>query len=71
MVPPDLGFFLVLIFFFLFSNIPFSKRKGPEGGIVYFELGPLQPHIVLKDLIKVAHPELLPGYEPYFLQPLD
>ncbi len=49
----------------------FSKRKGVGGGIVYFELGPLQPHIVLKDLIKVTHPDLLPGYEPFFLQPLD
>lgn len=49
----------------------FSKRKGGGGGIVYFELGPLQPHVVLKDLIKVTHPDLLPGYEPFFLQPLD
>lgn len=49
----------------------FSKRKGAGGGIVYFELGPLEPHVVIKDLIKVTHPDLLPGYEPYFLQPLD
>ena len=49
----------------------FSKRKGDGGGIIYFELGPLQPHVVLKDLIKVTHPDLLPGYEPFFLQPLD
>jgi iron complex transport system substrate-binding protein len=49
----------------------FSKRKGDGGGIVYFEMGPLQPHVVLKDLIKVTHPDLLPDYEPFFLQPLD
>lgn len=49
----------------------FSKRKGEGGGIIYFELGPLQPHIVLKDLIKVTHPDLLPEYESFFLQPLD
>ena len=49
----------------------FSKRKGEVGGIIYFELGPLQPHVVLKDLIKVTHPDLLPEYEPFFLQPLD
>jgi iron complex transport system substrate-binding protein len=49
----------------------FSKRKGDGGGIIYFELGPLQPHVVLKDLIKVTHPDLLPEYEPFFLQPLD
>jgi iron complex transport system substrate-binding protein len=49
----------------------FSKRRSNSGGVEYFELGPLQPHIVLKDLIKVAHPEILPNYEAYFLQKLD
>ncbi len=49
----------------------FSKRRSDNGGVEYFEFGPMQPHIVLKDLIKVAHPELLPNYEPYFLQKLD
>jgi len=49
----------------------FSKRRSENGGVEYFEFAPMQPHIVLKDLIKVIHPELLPGYEPYFLQKLD
>ncbi len=49
----------------------FSKRRSENGGVEYFEFAPMQPHIVLKDLIKVLHPELLPGYEPYFLQKLD
>jgi len=49
----------------------FSNRRSENGGVEYFEFGPIQPHIVLKDLIKVAHPELLPGYEPYFLQRLE
>jgi len=49
----------------------FSKRRSTNGGVEYFELGPLQPHIVLKDLIKVTHPELIPDYEPYFLQKLN
>jgi len=49
----------------------FSKRKGDGGGIIYFELDALQPHVVLKDLIKVTHPNLLPEYQPFFLQPLD
>ncbi|MGB5323651.1 ABC transporter substrate-binding protein [Lutimonas sp.] len=49
----------------------FSKRRSENGGVEYFEFGPLQPDVVLKDLIKVVHPELLPGYEPYFLQKLD
>lgn len=49
----------------------FSKKRSESGGVSYFEFAPIQPHIVLKDLIKVAHPELLPGYEPYFLQRLE
>lgn len=49
----------------------FSKRRSENGGVEYFEFGPLQPDVVLKDLIKVVHPELLPDYEPYFLQKLD
>jgi len=49
----------------------FSKRRSDNGGVEYFEFGPLKPHIVLKDLIKAVHPELLPDYEPYFLQKLD
>ena len=53
------------------SVYTFSKRKGPAGGIVYFELAPIRPQVVLKDLVKVAHPELLPDYEPFFLHPLD
>jgi iron complex transport system substrate-binding protein len=49
----------------------FSKKRGENGGVIYFELAPVQPHIVLQDLIKIAHPELLPGYIPYFLEKLD
>lgn len=49
----------------------FSKRRSENGGVEYFEFGPLQPDVILKDLIKVVHPELLPDYEPYFLQKLD
>jgi len=49
----------------------FSKRRSESGGVEYFEFAPIQPHIVLKDLIKVMHPELLPDYQPYFLQRLD
>lgn len=49
----------------------FSKRRNENGGVLYFELAPLQPDVVLMDLIKVAHPKLLPDYEPFFLQELD
>jgi iron complex transport system substrate-binding protein len=49
----------------------FNNRTGPNGGVLYYELAPVQPHIVLKDIIKVTHPELLPNYTPYFLEPLQ
>ena len=32
----------------------------------YFETGPLEPHIILADLIKAFHPEVLPDYEPKY-----
>ena len=49
----------------------FSKRNNGKGGVLYFELAPVRPDIVLKDLVKTAHPQLLPDYEPFFLSPLD
>ncbi len=49
----------------------FTKRKGKTGGVLYYELAPIQPHIVLKDIIKVAHPELLDGYIPFYLDVID
>ena len=49
----------------------YSLKKGKNGGIIYYEMAPIQPHIVLLDLIKVAHSELLPGYTPYFLEKLE
>ncbi|MCK5678603.1 MAG: ABC transporter substrate-binding protein [Flavobacteriaceae bacterium] len=49
----------------------FSKKTGENGGVIYFELAPVQPHIVLQDLIKILHPELLPDYQPYFIEKLE
>jgi len=48
----------------------FAHQKGENGGLLYYELAPTQPHIILKDIIKAVHPELLPEYEPYFLEKL-
>lgn len=49
----------------------FSKKRGETGGVLYFELAPVQPHIVLQDLIKVTHPELLLDYHPFFLEKIE
>jgi iron complex transport system substrate-binding protein len=48
----------------------FSGKKGTTGGILYYELAPNRPDLVLKDIVKLLHPELLPGYTPYFFAPL-
>lgn len=49
----------------------YNARIGPTGGSEYLELGYSRPDIILNDLIKIAHPELLPGYEIYFYKKLD
>jgi iron complex transport system substrate-binding protein len=48
----------------------FTNTIGPTGGVIYFELGTARPDLVLKDIIKVCHPELLKDYEPFFFKPL-
>jgi iron complex transport system substrate-binding protein len=48
----------------------FCKKKGKTGGILYYELAPNRPDLVLKDLVKIVHPELLPSYQPFFFEQL-
>ena len=48
----------------------FSSKKGKTGGIIYYELASNRPDLVLKDLIKILHPELLSEYELYFFEKL-
>ena len=48
----------------------FTRKKGKTGGVLYYELAPNRPDIVLKDLVKILHPELLPSYEPFFFEKL-
>lgn len=48
----------------------FSSKKGKTGGIIYYELASSRPDLVLKDLIKILHPKLLPEYELYFFEKL-
>jgi iron complex transport system substrate-binding protein len=49
----------------------YDFRKGAKGGSEYLELGYMRPDIILKDLVKIAHPELLPEYELYFHKKLE
>ena len=49
----------------------FSSQKGEKGGVLFYELAPNRPDLVLKDLISIFHPELLPDYETTFYKPLS
>lgn len=48
----------------------YVNKQGELGGIIYFEMAPARPDLVLKDLIKIAHPELLNDYELTFYERL-
>ncbi len=49
----------------------FSSLKGETGGVIYYELAPNRPDLVLKDLVKILHPELVPEHEFYFFRALE
>lgn len=49
----------------------YTQKKGEKGGLLYFELGYLRPDLVLLDLIKILHPDLVPDYELYFYTHMD
>ena len=45
-----------------------GTKKGKTGGLIYFELAPIRPDLVLKDMIKITNPDLLPNYELTFYE---
>lgn len=49
----------------------YSKVKGATGGLLFYELAPNRPDMVLKDLIHILHKDALPSYTPYFFKPLE
>lgn len=49
----------------------YDARKGAKGGSEFLELGYLRPDLILNDLVKIAHPELLPDHELFFHKKLD
>ncbi|MFK5972351.1 MAG: ABC transporter substrate-binding protein [Flavobacteriaceae bacterium] len=52
----------------IYSN---AIEKGATGGLLFYELAPQRPDLVLKDLLHIFHPELLPDHELFFFKPLD
>ena len=45
-----------------------STKRGVTGGVVYYELGPTRPDLILQDIIKITNPELLPNYTLTFFE---
>ena len=49
----------------------FTSKKGETGGVLYYELAPNRPDLVLKDIVKILHPELLPDHELFFFSKVE
>ena len=49
----------------------FENKHGATGGTVYYELAASRPDLVLKDYIKIFHPEILPNYTFTFAEKLQ
>ena len=49
----------------------YNARALENGGNDYFESGFSRPDIVLSDLVKILHPELLPDHELFYYRKLD
>lgn len=49
----------------------FESKLGATGGTIYYESGPSRPDLILKDFIKIFHPEVLPNYTFTFAQKLN
>lgn len=48
----------------------FTNKKGATGGVLYYELAPNRPDLVLRDIIKILHPELLKEHQLVFFEAL-
>ncbi|QZE15748.1 ABC transporter substrate-binding protein [Halosquirtibacter laminarini] len=48
-----------------------NLRMSPDGGNDYWESGVVNPELVLKDMIAIFHPELLPEHLFYFYQKIN
>ena len=44
------------------------NKKGKTGGVIYYELASTRPDLVLKDIIKITNPDLLPNYKFTFFE---
>ncbi|VAX29833.1 Vitamin B12 ABC transporter, substrate-binding protein BtuF [hydrothermal vent metagenome] len=49
----------------------YNALLNPDGGNDYWERGIVNPHLVLADMIKIIHPELLPDHKLIWYRPLQ
>lgn len=49
----------------------FDKRVSENGGNDFWESGMTRPDIILKDIIKILHPDLLPDHQLYYYKKLQ
>ncbi len=47
------------------------KRYEETGASDWYQSAPMKPDLLLSDMIKVFHPELLPEHDLYFLDPIE
>jgi len=45
-----------------------STKRGEKGGVMYYELGPTRPDLILQDIIKITNPDVLPNYTLTFFE---
>jgi iron complex transport system substrate-binding protein len=48
-----------------------TERLSEGGGMDYWESGPVNPQLILSDLIYIFHPELLPNHKLHYYKNLD
>ena len=48
-----------------------TKRMNEDGGNDYWESGVMNPHVLLADLIKILHPEILPDHQLVYYKRLE
>ena len=49
----------------------FNKRMSENGGNDYWESGMSRPDLILKDVVKILHPGLLPDHQLYYFKRLQ
>ncbi|MBT8235998.1 MAG: ABC transporter substrate-binding protein, partial [Bacteroidia bacterium] len=49
----------------------YALKRGATGGLIYFESAPQRPDLVLKDLIHIFHPDLMPSHQLQFFSLLE